>query len=420
MLSFANVVRPRFSVAAVACAVALFSACSGNDDMSDPPVPALDPPPPGQGVQLLMASPIAAGQEIERCKFVQAPPEGLNINHQKIIYTPGSHHVLLFLTPYTSIPTMDIHGQTHDTSGVMDCLLGAGTDWKLSNLLGGAQSFDGGSMIDLPPGVAVKVPGNAVMLIEAHYLNAAPKDLNAEARINLYTIPDGDVKQEGGVLFLYDPIIRVPAQGQSTARMRCRAAKDITLTNIQSHMHRRAVNFVAKFLDSMQNPVETLYENTDWENVPVKPFSPGKAIPAGSYFDFHCDYNNTEMRTVLQGPSTRDEMCLLLGSYYPRDRDTAMCTQATIVGSGTKSCFESFLCATDALKAQDNDAFYGCMIDSCEAAATPLNAVLQCLQTKNGGACDMACQDPTATGCTDCLKMGCQPATNACLASKCG
>ena len=158
-----------------------------------PALPALGPPPAGQGLQYKMISDLQAGQEIERCQFVVAPPEGLNVNHDEVRYTPGSHHVLLYLTPYPTVPTVDIRGQSHDTSGVFDCALGATAGWSVSGVIAGAQSFGGGSMVSLPPEVAVKVPGGAVMLMNTHYLNANPKQISAEARINVFTIPTAQV-----------------------------------------------------------------------------------------------------------------------------------------------------------------------------------------------------------------------------------
>jgi len=422
-------VRPRASALIALLGAAASPLLLGCQDPSadkmeaPPPGPMemkLEPPPTGKGVQFKMVSTIAAGQEIERCQFVQAPPEGLNVNYQEVRYTPGSHHVLLWRTPYTSIPTKDIHGQPRDTSGAMDCPLGVGVDWSVNGIIGGAQSFQGGSLVSLPPDVAVKVPGNSVMIINTHYLNASPKELVAEARINLYTIPDAEVKQEGGVLFFYNPFIRVPASGEASARMRCRIDKEITLSNIQSHMHKRGVNYSADLLDPSAKFIETLYTNTDWENVPVKEWKPGRVIPAGSFLDYHCDYKNSENRTVLQGQSTRDEMCMLLGSYYPRHDELAFCNNPIFVGSGQKSCGASLKCSIDALKGGDNSALYGCVVDSCPAAAVELTTALTCMYSRGGGACDKDCADPTGTACDTCVATICQPALDSCQKATCG
>lgn len=405
--------------------VAGLSGCQSDAAMPDPDhthmetLPPLDPPASGQGLQYKMISEIQPGQEIERCQFVVAPPEGLNVNHDEVRYTPGSHHVLLYRTPYPSIPTVDIRGQTHDTSGVFDCAQGATADWSVNGVIAGAQSFSGGSMVALPSDVAVKVPGGAVILMNTHYLNAGTKPLTAETRVNVYTIPDGQMKQEGGLLFFYNPVISIPAGSSSTARMSCSVTSDITLTNIQSHMHKRAVNYEAFLYDKSGQNKESLYTNTDWENVPVKKFAPGKAVPAGSMFDYHCDYKNSEAHDIRQGPSTKDEMCMLIGSYYPRNPELENCRRPTWYGTGNKSCNLSLGCAVAALGSNNFSTVLDCVSDSCESVGKPLTDALFCVLEQASTGCSDKCQGPGGGECQACIAAACQPLTDACKAATC-
>ena len=68
----------------------------------------------------------------------------------------------------------------------------------------------------------------------AHDLNATNQTLTVEARINMWTIPKDQMVQEAGILFYYDPFIRVPAMSPGNAEMACpsRAAQ---------YLHRRQV-----------------------------------------------------------------------------------------------------------------------------------------------------------------------------------
>jgi hypothetical protein len=151
----------------------------------------LAPPPDGQGVQIKMTSTLEAGLETERCMFYRVPADGLYVNRQEVRYTPGSHHVLLYKTPYTEIPTTTIKGNTVDTQGVFDCgENGATGDWEILGTAGGAQDANGPPGIDgLPSDTALKLDGNSVLLVNAHYLNAGDKPLDAEIYINLHTVP---------------------------------------------------------------------------------------------------------------------------------------------------------------------------------------------------------------------------------------
>lgn len=406
-------------IAALLCALGLSAAGCGSEPPPKENIADFAPPPQGEGLQFRMLTTLEPGQEIERCQFFVAPPEGLNINHDLVKYTPGSHHVLLYMTPYMKIPTEDNHGKQRDTSSIIDCPEGASGDWSISNVLAGAQTFDGGSMVNFPPDTAVKVPGGAVLLMNAHYLNASAKPLTAEVRLNVYTIPTSAMKNEGGLLFYYNPFIRVPAMSKASARMSCKITQDITLTNIQSHMHKRAVNYQADLRDEKGDLAQTLYTNTEWENVPVKKFEPGFSIKKGSSLDYRCDYKNSEDRDIDQGPSTKDEMCMLLGSYYPATPETGFCFERTFIGTGTNTCGQAYSCALIAGAGQKWGDFYGCVVESCPTVAPQLTSAIRCFFSNGNGACRDACKNPADASCQDCVTKSCQPAVSACQAAKC-
>src|SRR3954466_11430963 len=175
----------RFRISITLLVLASVVGCGG-----DPPAPVLAPPPAGQGVQITMSSTLEAGLETERCMFYRVPAEGLFVNREEIRYTPGSHHVLLFKTPYTDIPTTTLDGRTVDTQGVFDCgTNGATGDWEIAGVAGGAQSAAGSPAVDgLPSDTAFKIEGNSLLLVNTHYLNASDKALDAEVYINLHTV----------------------------------------------------------------------------------------------------------------------------------------------------------------------------------------------------------------------------------------
>src|SRR5262249_23815223 len=109
---------------ALAFTLAFVAACS-----SSPQPSLLDPPPQGQGIQYRMVPNIPAGKEVEHCQFFQVPPEGLNVSSSEVRFTTGSHHVLMYITPYTAIPTHNDRGEAVDTTGVFDCSTGAFDGW---------------------------------------------------------------------------------------------------------------------------------------------------------------------------------------------------------------------------------------------------------------------------------------------------
>jgi hypothetical protein len=401
------------------------TACSNTMDDGKPAGPAsgslLDPPAAGSGTQLRMVTELGAGVETERCQFFQAPPEGMNVRRAVIRYSPGSHHVLLYGTPYSEVPTVDINGNPRDTSGVIDCPEGAPADWQVTGILAAAQSPKGANVIDLPDGIAVRLAPNQVMLMNAHYLNTSNDTLHVDARINVETVPAESVREEAGVLFFYNPFIHVPGNSRASARMSCPLEHGITLFNGQSHMHRRGVGYEAVLRDAQGAIAKTLYTGDKWEDVRVEVFAPALAIPAGYSIDYRCDYQNDETREVFQGLTTRDEMCMFVGAYYPRNRTTELCglpgMDQTYIGTGTATCAETVTCLDAAGSPTDRQE---CVVASCPGNSKAITDLLGCNIDAILDSCAEPCADPLSPSCASCAKLACAAETAACQAASCG
>ncbi|WP_437774411.1 hypothetical protein [Sorangium sp. So ce1097] len=380
----------------------------------------LEPPPDGAGLQYRMVSTVEPGQEIERCKLFVAPPEGLTIRGDEVRFSPGSHHVVLYKTDYKEIPAETREGVRVDAAEIHDCNSGATAAWDITGVVAGSQSFGGESFLgDLPAGVALKVEPGTVLVMNTHYLNATSAPLVADARVNLYTMPPEEVKQEAGMMFHYNPFIRVPAGGESSARMRCRIDEDISLVRVQSHMHRRGVGFAAHRVRA-DGAMEEIYSNEAWEEVPAKVFASPLEVMAGEALDFRCDYRNPEPHDVAQGLTTRDEMCMLIGPYFPRSPALDNCSDAegrpaeTWIGAGAATCAETLACLAEAAS---DAAFFGCVVESCPGAAAEVSEAVRCELTAGRGACEEACAD--GDGCAACLAEACAADVAACEAARC-
>jgi hypothetical protein len=345
----------------------------------------LAPPPVGTGFQVALKTKIAAGQEHEYCKFVQVP-EAWAVRDE-VRFSPGSHHVLLYATAYQQIPTKKDDGTPLqvDAAGVFDCTDGATNGITVTAVTGGSQNRNGDSILNFPPGVAVKT--SKIVLINAHYINASDRELEPEARINIYTVDQSKVQIEGGMLFLYQPFIHVPANGQSTARWPCPAHSNIKVSNLQSHMHARGVGYKAELVSGASRTM--LYETTNWESVPTKNYpGEGLVVKKGDRFDYQCNYKNTESREVFQGAKASDEMCMLIGSYYPRDDKSAQCLNEAgnnfdgeWIGSGTQTCAQTITCVQTELT-ESNIA--RCIQASKSSVSKPLSDTMKCfLRSQN-------------------------------------
>jgi len=114
-------------------------------------------------------------------------------------------------------------------------------------------------------------------------------------------------------------------------------------------------------------------------------------VKAGSVLDYHCDYRNTGSTPIYQGLRTTDEMCMLVGSYYPADLRTANCLDPAgklpggdWVGQGTASCALTLGCLKTATGVP---AMTDCMAAAAPAVAHESSELLRCF---------LGAQDPTS------------------------
>jgi hypothetical protein len=174
-------------------------------------------------------------------------------------------------------------------------------------------------------------------------------------------------------------VISVLAGQKSKAEWKCPVYSDIHIANAQSHMHARGVGYTASIDD--QAP---FYTNDLWQGVPVMHYD-SLVVHPGQTLHYHCDYNNTDSRDVFQGPRTTDEMCMLLGSYYPADPRTANCTDPTgsfpggeWIGNGTATCAQTLGCVQTAA---DFQAISTCMVAASPSVSHTSSEVARCLMT---------------------------------------
>jgi hypothetical protein len=371
----------------------------------------LAPPPTGQGVQYAMTTTIAGGSEDERCQFVQTTDD-LWVQSEEVRYTPGSHHFILWNTPYTSIPTQDKNGNLVDTTQIFQCTGGPAVDWNVNQFVGGAQSADAPPLVSgLPSGVALHIAAGSVLMMDLHVLNAAATALTTTVLINLNAIAQSQVTQEAGIYFFYNPFIVVPPNATAQARMSCPVTTTVTLTTAQTHMHKQGLGGVANLEDSSGTMLQQLYTSSAWTDPPVTTWpAPGLVLTTGQQIDYLCNYQNPGTTEVIQGPSAAtNEMCVFAGAYYPRDPKFEMCSltgswadlgsAATFIGTGTATCAASMQCLSSA---QAKDAIYGCMVNSCPSVATELTAALDCFTANR-----MNAQSACATQIAACQAAAC-------------
>ena len=323
------------------------AGCADTDtpETSDPPVRVepldgceaikLDPPKPGAGVQVKIEMPLGPGEERQVCRLVLLE-EAVNLNWSEGLYTRGSHHGLTARTSYRdALPTENIRGEpVADASQLATCE-SLNSDWDIFAVIAGGHAADSTpkaslhSKGTLPDDVALKIDANEVLAVNFHMINVTDKPIKACYKQNLYSIPDAQVKHEAGTMFYYNSFLTLPARSKTTSTMACPIQHDVMLADQVSHMHKRGVGYKAELLDGDPlmggKAIDTLYETNTWDEPIVAINQPARTLQTGQWIRWSCDFQNPEDRNVAQGQQTTDEMCMFLGTYWPRSPEMDFC-----------------------------------------------------------------------------------------------
>jgi len=368
----------------------------GAGDDTPPDDPSFPAPPDGEGLQLVSAVHVGPGEEQLACRYLVLPDAALEIARFQHHYTPGSHHMLVYPT---HLKPADVEDNT-----VFDCL--SRGDLGVTGVLYGASDPDG--ELPYPDGVGMRLPAGSVVLLETHYLNPMDVPLDAEARVNLWFAAQ-PIEIEAGTLFFRDWAVYLPPASSATATMRCELPRDISLLYATSHMHRRGVEFHAD-VTPPTGPAFSLHESDSWSAPTPTVFWPPLELTAGSTVEFGCGFHNDSASPVVEGTSAdTDEMCVLVGGYWPKlSADAELCIGdgSGPVLSGSRTCEQVVDCMVDA----GVDNWVGgqqCVADTCAASAPALSSFVVCVNRNN------------CWGDPNCVAARCGPQYTSCTQARC-
>lgn len=332
-----------------------------------PDDPSFPRPPTGEGLQLVSAVHVEPGQEVHTCRYLVLPDTAMEIARFEHHYTAGSHHMLLY-------PTSKQPDEIDDAP--FDCL--SAGDLGATGVLYGSSVPDG--ELPYPDGIAMKLAPRSVVLLETHYLNPADTALEAEARINLW-FATAPAAIEAGTLFFRDwAIYLAPNAIDTRASMRCEIPADISLLYATSHMHKRGTTFESTIDGS------PLHASDSWDSPTPTVYWPPREIAAGSTIEFSCGYRNTDARHVVEGPSAEtDEMCVLVGGYWPKlptGSELCLTDGSGPVLDGDRTCEQTVDCMVDA-GVGNWVGGQQCVTNTCASSASALSSFVVCVNANN-------------------------------------
>jgi len=281
----------------------------------------LEPPAEDDGLQLTISAFFSEFDEGEKCMLVKAPSGGMVVNNNKIRFTAGGHHFVLYKTDLTEIPSeradgtpfTAVEGEVFDCSAHNNGPSTLGTD----NYMIAASEDPDIDYNDPLPNAGIEVEGGTYMLLSAHFLNPSAEGIHTCMKVNLLTIDPADHTVTAGTLFNYNPFITVPPLSSSSVSVVKNIPADIHLRTIVSHMHARGGSYVAKLYDENGDFVENVYETSAWDTPSPRVWEADSPllVKAGSSIEFTCNYESAEDRMIHQGLESTDEMCMLNGGF---------------------------------------------------------------------------------------------------------
>ena len=305
-----------FAVSAFSCLLQL-GCVPANTSSERDPAEGLEIPFPDRGVQVGFEVKVEPGREIVVCRELVVPGDAaIEVGRVEHASSPGTHHVHAYRT---STPADEV------SPDVFDCGDLAGP------LLYTAESE--AKSTHFQPGVGIKLGKGEVVRLEIHYLNTGSATVEANLRLNLW-FAQAKLTAEAGSFFMYDHDLAVPPHGSATARMHCEIPVDIAITSLLPHVHTHGTAERIVLSGKGLGEPRLLVDSRGYGDLETRTFDDAPVlVKAGQALDFECDFKNGSDQELVEGTSpTTAEMCVILGSYFPRMPPEA--EWCTLPGSG--------------------------------------------------------------------------------------
>jgi len=261
-------------------------------------------PKPDDGFQLHLNSfdvPPGANREIFEA-MASPNSSDIYVSGFDVKMRDNSHHFILynFDGNATHLPPL---GRVRDLGNDMD------EYFTERNFFLGAQTAE--FSYRLPPGVALRLPGSSVLDLNSHYVNPTSGTIKGEVYVNLHTISAPQRIAQN--LFWSNDSFFLPAFSSTTVKtMLPPAPSEADVYMLTSHMHSRGKEFRI-YISGGSRDGQLIYRSTDWHLPAVKTFDPPLRIHKGETLRAETDYYNGSDHYVEYGPTSDDEMCIILG-----------------------------------------------------------------------------------------------------------
>ncbi len=181
----------------------------------------------------------------------------------------------------------------------------------------------GTDALELPPGVALKLPAGSSLVLELHIFNPGGEPLSGTSGVEVIEVEERDVTETADV-FLAGPIaLELPPNAESTVRSTCIVGAPYTLFALMPHMHQLG-SHLRTVVRRDGEEIVLHDEAFSFEQQTVRLLDP-IALSAGDQIVTECTFDNSTPLSVSWGESSNDEMCFSVLYRYPVTEDGGLC-----------------------------------------------------------------------------------------------
>jgi hypothetical protein len=252
---------------------------------------------------------VPAGGEVYKCQNFANPFGGEGAfdaieSHMSV----GSHHLAVF------------YREDITNGAIEDC---SGLEFSAGPF--GTQLRD--DRVEYPAGIAAVIDANQGIRLNAHYVNTTSQELTPTVVFKIHKVAAGAQYQRAGLFTMTTLKIDVQPYETKTIGVDCTAPADMNILSATSHMHRHGVAFRSN-VDG-----QAFYTSSTWDDPPRQSFDPSRLIKTGDKIHFECDFVNSTADPLTFGESAAtNEMCVLLGQFYPYDTNGQVALDCSPMG----------------------------------------------------------------------------------------
>jgi hypothetical protein len=259
---------------------------------------------------------LPAGQEFTKCFYFHTPNDTtVAVNKWVSDMTPGSHHMIMFLTPNETNPPPD--GTIDEGCGIGPSG-GLGGNLPAWTFASATEHYEQDMPDDDGTGkpLAQNIPPHTAGFFQMHYLNASDTDKMVHVDLKAYGLDQGAAytQTDAYVTYVYNFTVPAGATGYQVNGS-CNVPNvsgGAKYWMVSSHTHKQGVEV------KINDGASMLYDSTDWEHPAVKDFTAPFYSFASNKVSWTCTYDNASGPDIHEGQSAQtNEMCMATGYYFP-------------------------------------------------------------------------------------------------------